>query len=249
MSRLLEGKTAWITGAARGIGKVIAQELASLGAAVALTDVLEDELAKTAAGIKDEHNVQVLYQKLDVTDGGGAAEVVKRCVAELGGITILVNNAGITRDGLLMRMSEDDWDRVIAVNLKGTYICTQAAIRPMMKARYGKIINIASVVGVMGNAGQANYSASKAGIIGFTKSVAKELAGRGVRANAVAPGFIQTEMTGELTDEVKSEYLKAIPLNLLGEARHVADACAFLASPASDYITGQVILVDGGMHM
>jgi 3-oxoacyl-[acyl-carrier protein] reductase len=249
MSKPLEGKAAWVTGAARGIGKVIAHELASLGAAIALTDVLEDDLAKTASEIQDKHQVKVLHQKLDVTDSAGAAEVVKRCTAELGGITILVNNAGITRDGLLMRMSEEDWDRVITVNLKGTFICTQAAIRPMMKARYGKIINIASVVGVAGNAGQANYSASKAGIIGLTKSVAKELASRGIRANAVAPGFIQTEMTGELSDEVKAEYLKSIPLNLLGQPKDVADACAFLASPASDYITGQVLIVDGGMHM
>ncbi|RQV94104.1 3-oxoacyl-[acyl-carrier-protein] reductase [bacterium] len=246
---MLEGKAAWITGAARGIGKVIAEQLAAHGANLAVTDLLEDELAATAAEIERTHSVKVIHQKLNVTDSVGAAEIVKRCTAELGGLTILVNNAGITKDGLMMRMSESDWDAVIAVNLKGTFICTQAAMKAMMKARYGKIVNIASVIGVMGNAGQANYAASKAGIIGLTKSVAKELASRGIRANAVAPGFIQTEMTGELAEDTKTEYLKAIPLNLLGTPQDVADACVFLSSPASDYITGQVLLVDGGMHM
>ncbi|MBU0691365.1 3-oxoacyl-[acyl-carrier-protein] reductase [bacterium] len=249
MSKLLESKVAWITGAARGIGKVIAEQLAAHGANLAVTDLLEDELAATAAEIASTHSVKVIHQKLNVTDAAGAAEIVKRCTAELGGLTILVNNAGITKDGLMMRMSESDWDAVIAVNLKGTFICTQAAMKAMMKARYGKIVNIASVIGVMGNAGQANYAASKAGIIGLTKSVAKELASRGIRANAVAPGFIQTEMTGELAEETKAEYLKAIPLNLLGTPKDVADACVFLSSPASDYVTGQVLLVDGGMHM
>lgn len=249
MSRLLEGKVAWITGAARGIGKVIAENLAAQGASLALTDLLEEELAATAVEIEKAYSVKVIHQKLNVTDSAGAAEIVKRCSAEFGGLTILINNAGITKDGLMMRMSESDWDAVIAVNLKGTFICTQAAMKAMMKARYGKIVNIASVIGVMGNAGQANYAASKAGIIGLTKSVAKELASRGVRANAIAPGFIQTEMTGELAEDTKAEYLKAIPLNLLGTPKDVAEVCVFLSSPASDYITGQVLLVDGGMHM
>ncbi len=249
MSKVLEGKVAWITGAARGIGKVIAEQLAEQGADIAITDVLEDELAATASEIEKKYSVKVIFQKLDVTDSAGAAAIVKRCTAELGGLTILINNAGITRDGLMMRMSEADWDSVIAVNLKGTFVCTQAAMKTMMKARYGKIVNIASVIGVMGNAGQANYAASKAGIIGLTKSVAKELGARGVRSNAIAPGYIQTEMTGELPDDVKTEYMKAIPLNLLGTPKDVADVCIFLSSPASDYVTGQVLLVDGGMHM
>lgn len=249
MNKILDGKVAWITGAARGIGKVIAEQLAAQGAALCLTDVLVSELEATAEEIRNAHGVAVLADTLDVTDSDGAAKIVGRCTAELGGLSILVNNAGITRDGLLMRMSTDDWDKVMAVNLKGTFVCTKAAIRPMMKSRYGKIINIASVVGVMGNAGQSNYAASKAGIIGFTKSVAKELAGRGVRANAIAPGYIQTDMTADLSEDVKTEFLKVIPLNLMGQPGDVANACVFLASSASDYITGQVLLVDGGMHM
>jgi len=244
----LEGRVVWITGAARGIGKSIASELASRGARLALTDVLEPDLAATASEVASTHGVQVIHQRLDVTDGAGAEHLVQRCTSELGGLTALINNAGITRDGLLMRMSDEDWDRVLSVNLKGTFVCTRAAIKAMMKARYGKIVNIASVVGVRGNAGQANYSASKAGIIGLTKSVARELGSRGVRANAVAPGFIVTEMTDQLPQDVKDAYLKGIPLNTLGTPGDVARTCAFLVSADSDYITGQVLVVDGGMQ-
>jgi len=249
MSRPLTGKVAWITGSARGIGKSIAAKLAADGADLALTDVLADDLVKTAEELSTQHGVKVIQQVLDVTDREGATAFVQKATDELGGITILVNNAGITRDGLLMRMSGTDWEKVLQVNLTGTFVCTQAAIKPMMKARYGKIINIASVVGVMGNAGQANYSASKAGMIGLTKSVAKELAGRGIRANAVAPGFIETEMTHTLTDETRAAYMTAIPLKYLGKPEDIAQVCAFLASADSDYITGQVLVVDGGMHM
>jgi 3-oxoacyl-[acyl-carrier protein] reductase len=183
-----------------------------------------------------------------VTDSAGADRFVQECVAQLGGLTALINNAGVTRDMLLIRMSDADWDRVIDINLKGTFVCTKAAVKVMMRARYGKIINIASVVGIMGNAGQANYAASKAGIIGFTKSVAKEFGGRGIRANAVAPGFIATEMTHQLSEEVRESYLKGIPLNYLGSPDDVARVCTFLVSPDADYITGQVIVVDGGLH-
>jgi 3-oxoacyl-[acyl-carrier protein] reductase len=245
----LRGKTAWITGAARGIGKEIAREFAAAGAQLAVTDVLESDLAATAAELTAAHGVKVIHSKLDVTDAAGADAWVQRCTEELGGLTILVNNAGVTRDGLLIRMSEEDWDRVLTINLKGAFICSKAAAKVMMKARYGKIVNMASVVGVMGNAGQANYCASKAGLIGLTKSIAKELGGRGVRVNAVAPGFIETDMTHKLPPEVKDAYIKGIPLNYFGAAADVARLCAFLASPASDYITGQVVVVDGGLHM
>lgn len=245
----LKGRVAWVTGSARGIGKSIARKLAELGCDLALSDVLETELAATASELSSATGCKVTQSVLDVTNRDGASAFVQKISDDLGGLTILINNAGITRDGLLMRMSESDWDRVISVNLKGTFVCTQAAIKPMMKARYGKIINIASVVGVMGNAGQANYSASKAGMIGLTKSVAKELAGRGIRANAVAPGFIKTEMTHELTPEVQEAYLKAIPLGYLGTPEDIAQVCAFLSGADSDYLTGQVLVVDGGLHM
>jgi len=249
MSKPLSGKVAWVTGSARGIGKSIARTLAGEGADLALSDVLAEDLEKTAIEFVDTYGIRVVQQVLDVTDRDGAAAFVQRISDELGGLTILINNAGITRDGLMMRMSATDWERVINVNLTGTFVCTQAAIKPMMKARYGKIINIASVVGVMGNAGQVNYSASKAGMIGLTKSVAKELAARGIRANAVAPGFIETEMTHQLTEETREAYMQAIPLKYLGKPEDIAQVCAFLASTSSDYITGQVIVIDGGLHM
>ena len=247
-NKALDGRIVWVTGAARGIGKSIAEELAARGAQLALTDILDQDLAATASAIAAAHGVRVIHERLDVTDAAGAERIVQRCTGELGGLTALVNNAGITRDGLLMRMSDDDWDRVLSVNLKGTFVCTRAAIKAMMKARYGKIVNIASVIGLRGNSGQTNYAASKAGIIGFTKSVARELGSRGIRANAVAPGFISTEMTERLAPEVKETYLKSIPLNCFGSTDDVARACAFLVSADSDYITGQVMVVDGGLH-
>ncbi len=248
MNRDLQGKVVWITGAARGIGKAIARELAARGASLGLTDVLDADLAATAQEIAAEYKMPVIHGRLDVTDAKGADDFVQRCSAELGGLTALVNNAGITRDGLLIRMTEDDFDRVLNVNLKGTFVCTKAAIRVMMKARYGKIVNMASVVGLCGNAGQANYVASKAGVIGFTKTVAMEFGARGIRANAVAPGYIATDMTEKLPPEVKDAFLKSIPLGCAGSPDDVARVCAFLISPDSDYITGQVLVVDGGMH-
>jgi 3-oxoacyl-[acyl-carrier protein] reductase len=248
MNRDLQGKIVWITGAARGIGKAIAHELAARGSSLGLSDVLDADLETTAHEIAAQHQVPVIHGHLDVTDVAGADQFVQRCVAELGGLTALVNNAGITRDGLLIRMTEDDFDRVISVNLKGTFVCTKAAVRVMMKARYGKIVNMASVVGISGNAGQTNYVASKAGVIGLTKTVAKEFGARGIRANAIAPGYIATEMTHQLPPEVKDGFLKSIPLASAGTPEDVARACAFLLSPDSDYITGQVLVVDGGMH-
>ncbi|MCL4304490.1 3-oxoacyl-[acyl-carrier-protein] reductase [bacterium] len=249
MNQTLSGRVAWVTGSARGIGKAIARHLALEGADLALTDVLSEDLTATAAELAVESGRKVVSQVVDVTDPIGTAGFVQRVTEELGGLSVLVNNAGITRDNLIMRMSVSDWERVLHVNLTGCFVCTQAAIKPMMKARYGKIINIASVVGVMGNAGQANYSASKAGMIGFTKSVAKELAGRGIRANAIAPGFIETDMTHQLSPEVRDAYMQAIPLKYLGSSDDIAHVCAFLASSASDYISGQVLVVDGGLHM
>jgi 3-oxoacyl-[acyl-carrier protein] reductase len=248
MTSDLTGKQVWITGAARGIGKSIAREFAASSASLALTDILEDDLRATADELRGEFSIPVLASRLDVTDAAGVDLFAQECVSKLGGLTALVNNAGVTRDGLLIRMTDEDWSRVLDINLKGTFVCTRAAVKIMMRARYGKIVNIASVVGVMGNAGQSNYAASKAGIIGFTKSVAKEFGGRGVRANAVAPGFIATEMTDQLTPEVRDAYLKSVPLNYLGKPEDVARMCRFLVSPDADYVTGQVIVVDGGLH-
>ena len=249
MTRSLEGKVAWITGSARGIGKAIARALAEQGASVAVTDIEGDIAETTAAELAKDFEVKSIAASLDVTDAAGIESLVKKIQTEFGGLHILVNNAGITRDGLLIRMSEDDWERVVQVNLKGTFLCTRAAAKVMMRARSGKIINIASVVGMTGNAGQANYAASKAGVIGLTKSTAKELAARGIRVNAVAPGYIATEMTQGLPEDAKTEFLKGIPLGSVGRPEDVASVVTFLASPASDYITGQVIRIDGGMQM
>ena len=249
MTRTLEGKVAWVTGSARGIGKAIARALAEQGASVAVTDIEGDIAKTTAAELAKDYKVKSIAAALDVTDAAGIESLIKQIQTELGELHILVNNAGITRDGLLIRMSEDDWERVLSVNLKGTFLCTRAAAKVMMRARSGKIINIASVVGMTGNAGQANYASSKAGVIGLTKSAAKELAARGIRVNAVAPGYIATEMTQGLQEDAKTEYLKGIPLGSVGKPEDVASVVTFLASSASDYVTGQVIRVDGGMQM
>ncbi|MBU1707171.1 3-oxoacyl-[acyl-carrier-protein] reductase [bacterium] len=249
MTRSLEGKVAWVTGSARGIGKAIARALAEQGASVAVTDIEGDIAKTTSAELAKDFEVKSIAAPLDVTDAAGIESFIKQIQTELGVLHILVNNAGITRDGLLIRMSEDDWDRVLQVNLKGTFLCTREAAKVMMRARSGKIINIASVVGMTGNAGQANYASSKAGVIGLTKSTAKELAARGIRVNAVAPGYIATEMTKGLPENAKTEFLKGIPLGTVGQPEDVARVVIFLASPASDYITGQVIRVDGGMQM
>ena len=244
----LEGKTALITGAAQGIGKEIAAILAKSGCDVAISDI-NLELAKQTAAEIAQTGRKTIAVGGNVAIPADCEEMVKVAVSGLGRIDILVNNAGITRDGLLMRMKEEDWDLVLAVNLKGTFNCIKAVSRYMAKQRSGKIINIASVVGEMGNAGQANYSASKRGVIALTKTVAREFSSRSINVNAVAPGFIVTAMTEKLSDKVKEELTSQIPLGKLGCPKDVANAVLFLASEESDYITGQVINVNGGMYM
>jgi 3-oxoacyl-[acyl-carrier protein] reductase len=244
----LAGKVALVTGSARGIGAAIAFKLAEAGCNLVISDIDADGSEATAAKIRDMGREAVAIQA-DVSKLDQADMLVKAAINKLGKVDILVNNAGITRDNLMMRMSEAEWDSVIAVNLKGTFNCTKAVMRPMMKQRSGKIINISSVVGVMGNAGQVNYSASKAGVIGMTKSVAKELGSRNIQVNAVAPGYIETDMTKELPDSAKEAFLTIIPLNRAGQADDVANGVLFLASALSDYTTGQVLHVDGGMVM
>ncbi len=246
---LLAGKTTIVTGASRGIGRAIATQFAKEGANVAFTylssiekgQALENELLVFGTKIKG-------YQS-DAADGKAAEELINQVVADFGTVDVVVNNAGITRDGLLMRMSEEQWDEVMRVNLKSVFNLTKAATRVMMRAKSGSIINITSVVGLTGNAGQANYAASKAGMIGFTKSVAKELGSRNIRCNAIAPGFIETEMTGELNQKAIEEWKQTIPLKRGGQPEEVADCAVFLASDKSKYITGQVLQVDGGMVM
>jgi len=244
----LSGKTALVTGAARGIGRAIAETLAANGADLILCDLQESWLADTAAA------VTALGRKaLGLAVNVSAADDVTRCVdaglKAYGGIDILVNNAGITRDTLLMRMSEEDWDAVLDVNLKGTFLFTKAVSRSMMKQRSGAIVNLASIIGLIGNAGQCNYAASKAGVIALTKSSAKELAARNVRVNAVAPGFIQSKMTEGLAEDVKNKMLEAIPMKRFGLPEDVAKAVLFLASEEASYMTGQVLTVSGGMVM
>ena len=240
-------KIALVTGGSRGIGKEIALALAKEGNNIAISygsnSVSAMEVLKEIKSL----GVEAVAIKADVSIAEDVANLVKSVEESLGTIDILVNNAGITKDNLLIRMTEEDWDSVMDVNLKGVFLCTKAVSRSMMKKRYGKIINITSVVGITGNAGQGNYSASKAGVIGFTKSMAKELASRGIRVNAVAPGFIQTDMTDVLKEETKTAMLKMIPLNTMGSPRDIANLVGFLASEKSDYITGQVIKIDGGM--
>ncbi len=244
----LQDQVALITGAARGIGRTIALKFAENGAHLVLSDL---DLAG-AEGVAREIEAlgrQAISVEADVSNLEQADQLVKRAIEHWGRIDILVNNAGITRDSSLIRMDESQWDMVIRVNLKGTFNCLKAATRPMMKQKKGRIINISSVVGVMGNAGQANYAASKAGVIGLTKSAAKELAGRNILVNAVAPGFIETEMTLALPEKIIENYKTLIPLQRLGRPEDVAEVCVFLAGPHSSYITGQVIHVDGGMVM
>lgn len=245
----LEGKVAIVTGSGRGIGRAVAMKLASLGANIVINDIPSSEAADETAKEIEAMGRQTLVCKGDVRSFDDVREMVNKTIEKFGKIDILINNAGITRDGLIMRMSEADFDDVIAINLKGAFNCVKAVTRPMMKQRSGAIVNMASVVGVMGNAGQANYSASKAGLIGLTKSTAKELASRGIRSNAVAPGFIESAMTDKLSDEVKQEYFKAIPLARLGKAEDIANAVAFLVSDEASYITGQVLHIDGGLLM
>jgi len=244
----LEGKVALVTGSGRGIGREIALAFAKEGANVVIWDVNAADAEKTAKDI-EVLGRKALSGQIDVTDFTGVEEGINKILDKFSKIDILVNNAGVTRDNLLMRMSEADWDLVIKVNLKGTFNCTKAVTRPMLKARGGKIINIASIIGIMGNAGQANYSASKAGIIALTKTTAKELASRNITANAVAPGFIDTEMTQKLSEETRAKMLEMVPLARMGKPEDIANLCVFLASSDAEYITGQTIVVDGGMVM
>jgi 3-oxoacyl-[acyl-carrier protein] reductase len=245
---LLDNKVSLVTGAARGIGRAIALRLAEHGSDVVVSDI---DLAGARGVAKDIKAIgrKAIAVESNISIKQNAEAIVEATVGEFGKIDILVNNAGITRDNLIMRMDEAEWDAVIAVNLKGTFNCLKAATRPMMKQRSGKIINISSIVGVMGNAGQANYCASKAGVIGLTKSAAKELAPRNIQVNAVAPGYIESEMTKGLPEALRESYLNIIPLKRPGTPEDVASAVLFLASPLSDYVTGQVLHVDGGMLM
>lgn len=244
--KLLEGKVALITGATRGIGKGIAEMYAEQGAKVAFTYAGSVEKAKELEATLSSVTQIKGYQS-DASDFDAAQTLVDEVIAEFGKIDILVNNAGITKDNLLLRMSKDDWDKVMKVNLDSVFNLTKAVIKPMMKAKAGSIINMTSVVGISGNAGQANYAASKAGVIGFTKSVALELGSRNIRCNAVAPGFIQTEMTDALDDKAKEKWNEAIPMKKLGQTRDIANACVFLGSEMSSYVTGQTLNVDGGL--
>lgn len=248
MEKRLEGKVAIVTGGTRGIGRAIATELAREGAAVAFTGRSLNENSRTLEAELAALGVRAKAYATDAADHAAAEAFVAQVLQDFGQVDILVNNAGITKDGLLMRMSEEQWDEVISVNLKSVFNLTQAITKPMMKARRGAIVNISSVVGVYGNAGQANYAASKAGILGFTKSVAKELGSRGIRVNAVAPGFIQTDMTDVLDEKVVAEWSQSIALRRPGQPEEVAKVVAFLASDEASYITGQTLEVCGGMH-
>ncbi len=245
----LSGKVALVTGGSRGIGREIAIELARHGASVAISYVNNEEKAVEVVKEIQKFSVKGMCIKADVSKEEEVKKLVDAIKDELGTIDILVNNAGINRDTLLIRMNTQEWDQVIDTNLKGTYLCTRLVAKDMIKKRYGKIINIASVAGVAGNYGQANYSASKAGVIGFTKAVAKELASRGINVNAVAPGLIETDMTQALKEEVKETLIKSVPMGRLGSPKDVANLVVFLASDKSDYITGQTINIDGGMIM
>jgi len=244
----LKDKVALITGGARGIGQAIAMAFAKEGADIVVADVNLETAQKTASEI-ELLGRKAMALEIDVTSYEKVEEGINKILDKMGKVDILVNNAGITKDNLLLRMSQSDWDAVINVNLKGTFNCIKAVSRPMVKQRSGRIISIASIIGLMGNPGQANYAASKAGIIALTKTVAKELASRNICANAVAPGFIQTEMTAKLPEDIKKRMLEAIPLAKLGTPGDVANLCVFLASDESSYITGQTITIDGGMVM
>ena len=243
----LKDKVALVTGAGQGIGKAIALKLAAEGATVVINDISPS--AKEAADEIKASGGQAISILADVSSADDVSKMIEQAISQYGRIDILVNNAGITRDSLAMRMPEEDWDKVLAINLKSVFLCTRAVVRNMLKQRSGRIISIASVIGLIGNPGQANYASAKAGIIGFTKAIAKEVASRGITANAIAPGFIDTEMTKGLSEDQRQEYIKNIPLGRLGTPEDIAEAVAFLASPEAGYISGQVLTVDGGMTM
>lgn len=246
---MLKGKVALVTGASRGIGRAIALALAENGAAVAVNYSSSESSALEVAELIRKNGGKAEIFKAGINIETEVEEMFSAIEKSLGPVDILVNNAGITKDNLLMRMKTDEWDSVIDVNLKGTFLCTRRAVRGMMKNRYGKIINISSVVGFTGNAGQFNYSATKAGVIGMTKTAALEFASRGIRVNAVAPGFIETDMTASLPDDVKTAYMEKIPLKSLGRPEDIANAVVYLASPLSDYMTGQTLHLNGGMYL
>ena len=246
---LLDGKIALVTGGSRGIGRAIALRLAEEGAKVAINYAGNQTAAEEVKAIIEQHGGTAMIIQTDVSDSTAAAEMVARVHEELGGLDILVNNAGITRDTLLVRMKDEDFDAVINTNLKGIYACTKAAAKFMTKQRSGRIVNLSSVVGEIGNIGQTNYAAAKAGVIGFSKAAAKEFAARHVTVNVVAPGFIDTDMTAVLKDSIREKLIEGIPHGALGKPEHVADAVLFLVSDAASYITGQVLNVDGGMVM
>ncbi len=245
---ILKGKVALITGGARGIGREMALLFAREGADISICDINDESIQATVKEI-ESLGVRALGLKVDIANSAQVEEMAGKVLDKFSKIDILINNAGITRDNLLLRMKEEDWDAVLDVNLKGTFNCTKAVSKAMIKERRGKIVNIASIIGIMGNAGQANYAASKGGIISFTKSVAKELASRNINVNAIAPGFIKTDMTAKLSEELQDTMLKMIPLGRLGDPMDVAKLALFLASDNSGYITGEVIKVDGGMVM
>jgi 3-oxoacyl-[acyl-carrier protein] reductase len=245
----LEGKAALVTGASRGIGREIALELVREGAKVAVNYSGSEAKANEVVDEIKRMGGEAFAVQCNVADGESVQSMVKETISQFGSLDILVNNAGITKDNLLMRMKESEWDDVININLKGVFLCTKAATRQMMKQRSGRIINISSIVGVSGNPGQANYVAAKSGVIGLTKTAAKELAPRGITVNAVAPGFISTDMTDELPEDVRSEMLKQIPLSRMGDPKDIAGVVSFIASDASSYMTGQTLHVDGGMVM
>ncbi len=243
----LSNKVAIVTGSGRGIGRAIALKLAEAGATIVINDVGEASSVDSVAQEIKELNRESLAILADISLSSDVTRMVETTLATYGKIDILVNNAGITRDQIILRMSEEDWDKVININLKSVFLCTKAVLRPMIKQRWGRIINMSSIVGLVGNPGQANYASAKAGIIGFTRTIAKEVASRGITANAIAPGFIDTGMTQQLEEKQKEELKKRIPLGYLGTPRDVAEAVAFLASEEARYITGQVLNVDGGM--
>jgi 3-oxoacyl-[acyl-carrier protein] reductase len=245
----LEGRVAVVTGGARGIGRAIVETLAGLGANVVIADLLTDLAGQSANEISQLTGRKIIAVNVNVTDGKSTAELIDKTLQEFGKVDILVNNAGITRDTLILRMDEADWDAVLDVNLKGVFNCSKSVVRPMMKQRYGRIVNISSISGQAGQAGQTNYSASKAGVIGFTKALAREVASRQITVNAVAPGFIPTALTNELPDDLKRSILSSTPAGRMGKPEEVAAAVAFLASEEAAYINGQVLAVDGGMAM
>lgn len=245
----LKDKVAVVTGAAQGIGKAIAETLAQRGAHVVIADIQLEKAEATAQAIAAGAGRRAIAVQCNVADSDSAKALIDRAIEEFGRIDILINNAGTTRDNLIMRISEADWDLILGINLKGAFNCSKAAVRPMMKQRSGRIVNISSVVGLAGNGGQTNYAASKAGLIGFTKSLAKEVGGRNITVNAVAPGFIATDLTSEILGRMKDEAIKATPLGRLGTVEDVAYAVAFLVSDDAAFITGQVLSVDGGMVM